>query len=352
MDKQTILVVDDELVGRQLLNAVLISDGYQVLLAENGTKAIEVAEKYLPDLILMDVMMPDMDGFTTIKKIKEIDTLLHTPIILVTALDDRDNRIKGLESGATDYITKPFDRIEVLAKIKNLAKKSVVINSQKSNNTQFKDSEQKFKFLINEILSTSPTADPNFINTTFFSSNSIESYTGKYALNNTAGAYYYLFGSDQPEEEDRFQIALVNTWLNQLVKEGSDYNSACKNVSKKIQSNHFFKQKQWWFIQICSTKEESLLIKGFNLNLVGFSSKNGSTNNLLSDVEELNASAMNYAICSFKENPECEKYHRLQKEIAQFAADNKTNDIEASIKNYFTNEDENRAFIVGIQIKR
>lgn len=353
MDKQTILVVDDELVGRQLLNAVLISDGYQVLLAENGSKAIEVAENHLPDLILMDVMMPDMDGFTTIKKIKEIEALSHTPVILVTALDDRDNRIKGLEAGATDYITKPFDRVEVLAKIKNHAKKSVIIKSQNSNNSQSKDGEQKLKFLIDEILSTSSVSDPSFLEVSYYNSNSEENLTGKFISTDSNGLNCFLFGSEQPSKDDSFHIALINIWLNQLVKEDSNRDSVCLSISEKIKTNHFFDLSKWWFVQVCLMKDETIFIKGFNMDLLGNSSgMDPSQVNQLSEANGLNISDMNYAVCSFNNNPDVKRVNRLHVELSQLSSENNISDIETKINNFFATEPENGTFIMSIHIKK
>ncbi len=114
-----ILVVDDEAVGRHLLEAILIPEGYDVIFGENGHQAIEVATSLLPDVILCDVMMPKMDGYEVCRALRENSETVHIPIFLITALDDRDSRIKGIDAGADDYISKPFDRLEVLAKIKN-----------------------------------------------------------------------------------------------------------------------------------------------------------------------------------------------------------------------------------------
>lgn len=118
--KSKILIVDDEPIGRQLLEAVLYTEGFELLFAENGMQALDITINDLPDLILMDVMMPEMDGFEVCKKIRKHEKAQKIPIILITALDDRDSRIRGLDAGADDYISKPFDRVEILAKVKNI----------------------------------------------------------------------------------------------------------------------------------------------------------------------------------------------------------------------------------------
>ena len=114
-----ILVIEDEFVGRQLLEAMLTPENYDVIFGENGEQGLELAISELPDIILCDVMMPGVDGFEVCQRIRANENTNHLPIFLITALDDRDSRIRGIVAGADDYISKPFDRVEILAKIKN-----------------------------------------------------------------------------------------------------------------------------------------------------------------------------------------------------------------------------------------
>lgn len=114
--KGTILIVDDEQVN--LLSLVkILEDKYDLKLAKNGEQAIAIAQKTLPDLILLDVMMPGMDGFEVISKIKTIDEIAHIPIIFITGLNSAENEEKGFLLGAVDYVTKPFKPIVVKARI-------------------------------------------------------------------------------------------------------------------------------------------------------------------------------------------------------------------------------------------
>jgi len=113
----TILIVDDEPAGRQTLESILEGQGYHLEMAENGQDALEKASQLLPDVILLDVMMPVMDGFEVCKRIRNDPALAEIPIIMLTALDDRQSFLKGLESGADDYITKPYDRHELRARL-------------------------------------------------------------------------------------------------------------------------------------------------------------------------------------------------------------------------------------------
>jgi putative two-component system response regulator len=112
-----VLIVDDEYSGRETLQSVLEGEGYQLEMAENGMQAIEKASTLLPDVILLDVMMPGMDGFEVCKRIRSNPSLAEIHIIMLTALDDKQSMLSGLESGADDFITKPYDRYELRARL-------------------------------------------------------------------------------------------------------------------------------------------------------------------------------------------------------------------------------------------
>ncbi len=112
-----VLIVDDEESARDTLEALLAKKNYHLITALDGYDALTKASTYLPDLILLDVMMPGMDGFETCRKIRQDAILAEVPIILVTALDDRDSRIAGIESGADDFISKPYDKVELRARV-------------------------------------------------------------------------------------------------------------------------------------------------------------------------------------------------------------------------------------------
>jgi putative two-component system response regulator len=113
----TVLVVDDEYSGRQTLESILEGEGYNIEMAENGMEAIEKAKKILPDVILLDVMMPGMTGFEVCKIIRNDPLLAEIPIIILTALDDRESLLNALKAGADDFISKPFDRFELRARL-------------------------------------------------------------------------------------------------------------------------------------------------------------------------------------------------------------------------------------------
>ncbi len=120
--RSTILIVDDDPAGREVLVSILESDGYELILAENGFQAIELANAVHPDIILLDVMMPGMDGFETCRRIRSEKDIAEVPILFLTALDDRQSLLSGLEAGADDFITKPPDRYELRARLLGISR--------------------------------------------------------------------------------------------------------------------------------------------------------------------------------------------------------------------------------------
>ncbi|NET45098.1 response regulator [Okeania sp. SIO2B3] len=118
--KQTgiILIVDDIIANLDILSETLSAVGYDVAIANSGKRALKQLERKLPDLILLDITMPDMDGFEICKKLKSNHRTCNIPVIFITALSDTESKIKGFELGAVDYITKPFQEQEVLARVK------------------------------------------------------------------------------------------------------------------------------------------------------------------------------------------------------------------------------------------
>jgi DNA-binding response OmpR family regulator len=117
----TILVVDDEPRYVRLMEANLTSEGYQVLKALNGQEAVEVVAESHPDLVLLDIMMPGVDGFVACERIREFSSV---PIIVVTAKGEERDRVKGLDLGADDYIVKPFSATELLARVRSVLRRA------------------------------------------------------------------------------------------------------------------------------------------------------------------------------------------------------------------------------------
>jgi len=155
--EHTILIVDDEPDSLRLLNDCLGSAGFRTLFAENGEAGLKSVSLVKPDIILLDVMMPGIDGFETCRRLKKNETTKEIPVLFMTALTDVVNKIKGFEVGAVDFITKPIHVEEVIARInthltlRNLQKKLEKQNTQLKNEiVERKRAEEKITAALNE----------------------------------------------------------------------------------------------------------------------------------------------------------------------------------------------------------
>ena len=118
MSKRRILVVDDEADIRRLVATALDASGYDAHLAADGEEALRVAARYLPDLVLLDIMMPGIDGYAVYDRLRAKPIDLRSPIVFLTARTQIDERLLGFQKGAVDYVTKPFHIKELLARVK------------------------------------------------------------------------------------------------------------------------------------------------------------------------------------------------------------------------------------------
>ena len=130
MNQAVIQIVDDDIRNTRLLEAQLKSEGYEVMCAFSGEECIEQLKERLPDLILLDIMMPGMSGFDVAGRLKADVRTRNIPVIMVTALDDRDSRLHALHMGAEEFLNKPVDRSELWIRVRNMLRlkdrKSVV----------------------------------------------------------------------------------------------------------------------------------------------------------------------------------------------------------------------------------
>jgi PAS domain S-box-containing protein len=118
----TILIVDDQQRGRMALASLLEPEGYRVVYAENGPEALAQTAGLRPDLVLLDVMMPDMDGFEVCRRLRADPHTAEVPLMMVTALDDQESLLRGIEAGADDFVTKPFNRAELRARVRTITR--------------------------------------------------------------------------------------------------------------------------------------------------------------------------------------------------------------------------------------
>lgn len=119
--RELILIVDDESRMTRFIRMNLELEGYRVIEASNGLEALEKTRTQLPDLVILDVMMPEMDGFETLQLIREVSTI---PVIMLTVRADEEDKVRGLESGADDYVTKPFGARELASRVKAVLRRT------------------------------------------------------------------------------------------------------------------------------------------------------------------------------------------------------------------------------------
>ncbi len=121
-EPKRVLIVDDEERNRKLLGLLLGKEGYSYSVAVDGVEALEQASRLLPDIILLDIMMPGIDGFEVCRRLRRRPATSQIPVIMVTALEGRESKITGLEAGANDFLSKPIDATELAVRIRNLLK--------------------------------------------------------------------------------------------------------------------------------------------------------------------------------------------------------------------------------------
>ena len=146
-----ILIVEDDSLEADLLGQELADHGYQTLWAEDGEKGLQLIQESLPDLVLLDIILPKMDGFEVVKRIKLNPKTRFIPVIMVTALADMEERVKGLDSGADDYITKPFKTFELLARVRSMLRIRKMYLELTSTRAKLKESKEQNTLLRKEI---------------------------------------------------------------------------------------------------------------------------------------------------------------------------------------------------------
>ncbi len=120
-NKEKILLAEDDMLIKDIIQEI-ITDDFELIVANNGKEAVELAKKEQPAVLLLDIMMPEKDGFTVCEELRADEKLNKTIIVMITALADRDSREKGYKTGADDFITKPFNPLELRSKIQLLSR--------------------------------------------------------------------------------------------------------------------------------------------------------------------------------------------------------------------------------------
>lgn len=138
-----ILIIDDGPANIKMLEILLKAETFKTVSASSGSEALEIIKEVIPDLILLDVMMPGMDGFQVGKKLKENEATAEVPIIFLSAKTETNDIVKGFEHGAVDYITKPFNRIELMARVKTHIELKRSREDLNRSYNELKDSQQK-----------------------------------------------------------------------------------------------------------------------------------------------------------------------------------------------------------------
>ncbi len=269
MEHNKILVVDDEPIGRQLLQAVLLPENFEVIIAEDGVDALKKMNSFQPDVVLLDVMMPGMDGYETMKEAKKNPAIKDIPVIFITALDDRDSRIRGLESGANDYIAKPFDRIEILTKIKNLIDKTYTKRSQSDiGNGSYQAYNQLNDKIFSNIYSFEEHKNkfPGKLEVSMIGSETNPLVSGWF-YNNNKTLIHCFFGSEKPANNSVIGNILISVWLYKLLPDiplnPSEISSYIDSLIKKSDILPE-EDKNWWSIVFVSEDSENWKLAGTN----------------------------------------------------------------------------------------
>ncbi len=140
-----ILVVDDSLTIRMQIKELLEDEGLEILLAEDGKKCFKVLERKRPDVILLDVIMPKMDGIEVCRRIKSDEALKEIPVLILTTVSDVENKVKGLNAGADDYVTKPFEVVELIARVNSILRTQGLLEQLKREIAEHTRTEVRLK---------------------------------------------------------------------------------------------------------------------------------------------------------------------------------------------------------------
>lgn len=218
-----ILIVDDTESARETLGDLLSIGNYELLFAEDGYQALQMADQHTPDLLLLDVMMPEMDGFEVCRKIRKNPNLTDLPIILITALDDKDSMIEGIEAGADDFISKPFDRHLLRLRIKTITK----LNRFGKISQERKEKEETQQILEQQ-------KELNLLKSRFISMVSHEFRTPLAAIN-FAASFMQKYGNRLDEDKRSHKLKKIVSQVNHMVDMLNDVLTIGHNEAGRMQ---------------------------------------------------------------------------------------------------------------------
>ncbi len=143
-----VLIVDDEAASLEVVEALVAAEGYQTLCAADGQTALKMVEEQRPDIVLLDIVMPQMNGLEACHRIKTNPLSYATPVIMITALNSQEEKIKAIRAGADDFITKPFDRLQLSARLKSLLRLKIIHDRLDSNLATLREMQREREELM------------------------------------------------------------------------------------------------------------------------------------------------------------------------------------------------------------
>ena len=218
--KITVLIVDDEPIGREVLRGILVNQGYDLAFAADGPETLLQAAQLEPDLILLDVMMREMSGFEVCRQLRADPALADIPVIMVTALADPQSRLLGLEAGANDFISKPFDRTELRARVRTITG----LNALRRQHLQDLQTERdRIRAILESVREAVVVTDPGGI--IQYANPAAADLTG-FADGTLVGQNWRIWRSDQQPADFYSQvestISLKCTWQGEVVHQHRD----------------------------------------------------------------------------------------------------------------------------------
>lgn len=147
-----VLLVDDEEINLDLMEQLVVAEGYEVLRAMDGETALEMVKTGKPDVIFLDIVMPQMNGLEVLRKIKTNPFSYAIPVVMVTAISGQEERVKAIQAGADDFIMKPFDRIELAARLKSLMRLKSIHDRLESNYLTLKEMQKNRETLTQKVV--------------------------------------------------------------------------------------------------------------------------------------------------------------------------------------------------------